>query len=155
MARRWQYLLIHHTASKPGVTAAELEAMHRARGFRGIGYHYVVYRSPQDEYRRGYLQAARPDSQSGAHAGVGTWNAIALGLSVAGDFHPGNQHSETLDPDSLLYRDILQAVVHLCRKYNIPPANIRGHRNVKATACPGDNFPLARLIADASRMRAG
>jgi hypothetical protein len=158
MARKFSHILVHHTASAPGVTLAELDAMHRARGFAGIGYHYVILRSPQDNYTRGYLKAARPDTRSGAHAGSPKetldgrpWNSFAIGMAVAGTFHPGLAHSERLARGSQLYADVLAAVVHLCRKYGIPAANIRGHYEVKRTACPGDWFELDDLKADVAK----
>jgi len=140
MARKWSHLVIHHTATGPRETVASITAMHRRRGFTTIGYHYLIERSGT----RGYLKAARPDSMAGAHCpGI---NTFGIGLSVVGYFHPGSPHSEHMS--EALYQDVLGAAVHVCRKYNIPASNVKFHREMKATACPGDWFPMARLRAE-------
>lgn len=152
MARRWTHLLVHHTAGDPRLTVEQIRQEHiRNRKFSDIGYHYVLARPGGGQ--QGFLKVGRPDTQSGAHAGGPkqtkdgrAWNSFALGLSVPGYFHPGNPHSEHMDEE--LYRDLLAAVLHLMQKYHIPAENLRGHREVKATACPGDWFPLDRLKAD-------
>ena len=142
---RWTHLLVHHAVTAPGATVADLRAMHLARGFKDIGYHYVVQRAAPD-YTRGHLKAARPTTLAGAHAGAAGWNSKAIGLCVVGTFHPGLPHSDGMGDQ--LYRDVLDAVERVCRKHNIPAGNVKGHREVKATACPGDWFPLDRLKAD-------
>ena len=53
-----------------------------------------------------------------------------------------------VDP-AALYGDLVGAVAHLCQRYRIPPDHITYHREVKATACPGNWFPpKAQRIAD-------
>lgn len=154
MSKHWTHLLIHHTVTAPTATVDDIRRMHKARGFADIGYHFLLAR---DAAGRGHLKPGRPDYKSGAHAGAPSetkdhqaWNSFALGLSVVGTFHPGLPNSERMTPQ--LYQDLVGAVVHLCRKYNIPPANIRYHRDVKQTACPGDWFPdKAKLITDVAQ----
>jgi hypothetical protein len=147
---KWTHLLIHHTVTGPQETVATIRAMHRKRGFNTIGYHYLLER---DQAGRGHLKTGRPDTRSGAHAGAPKdtfdhkpWNSFAIGLSVVGCFHPGFAVSERMTEP--LYQDVLGAAVHLCKKYGIPADHVKFHREVKATACPGDYFPMARLRAD-------
>jgi N-acetylmuramoyl-L-alanine amidase len=151
---RFTHLLIHHSVTSPAATVSDLRAMHLARGFQDIGYHYVIERAAPD-YTRGHLKAARKTTLAGAHAGVSGWNAKALGLCVVGTFHPGLPHSEGLPPESPLYGDVLAAVLHVCRKFRIPAAHVLGHRDVKATACPGEWFPLAALKRDVAAALGG
>lgn len=148
---RWTHLVIHHSASGPRETVDSLRAMHvEKRGFSDIGYHYVIER---DLFGFGHLKRARPDVRSGGHAGKRSetfdgrdWNAFAIGLCVVGYFHPGAKVSEKMS--GRLYRAVLGAAVHICRKYGIPPEHVKYHREVKATACPGDWFPMEQLRAD-------
>ncbi len=142
----WTHVMLHHSASGPNLTVAELDAEHKARGWREIGYHYVLQRGADGH---GYLKAGRPDTLPGAHAGVTPWNNCALGLCVIGYFHPGAALSEHMT--ETLYADLLAAVRHLLAKYAIPPAHVLGHRDVRPTACPGDWFPLARVKADVNK----
>jgi N-acetyl-anhydromuramyl-L-alanine amidase AmpD len=155
----WTHLIVHHTVTGPDATVADIDALHAARGFRytapggrggHVGYHYLIQR---DKAGKGYLKAARPDTIAGAHAPG--YNTRGIGLSVIGTFHPGYAASERLTPDDQLYADILGAVVHLCRKYGIPAKNVLGHCDTKATACPGDWFPLAALKRDVAAALGG
>lgn len=139
--RTWSYLVIHHSASSPDTRVADIDAWHRARGWSGIGYHYVIER---DSAGRGHLKRGRPDTKAGAHAGVALYNSKGIGLCVAGNF-------DREPVSEALYADVLGAVLHLCRKYGIPAGNVLGHRDCKATACPGGLFPLKRLKEDVRR----
>jgi N-acetylmuramoyl-L-alanine amidase len=145
MARTWQYLIIHHSAGKPTDTVADIDQEHRKRGWLMIGYHFVIER----EGVHGFLKAARPDAMTGAHCGVNKYNREGLGLCVAGYFHPGSPLSEKMQ--ERLYLDVLGAVLHICKKYRIPAKHVLGHRDVKATACPGAWFPLQRLKDDVAK----
>ena len=62
MARKINYIIVHCTATPEGrwVTNEEITRWHRARGFRTIGYHYVVYLD-------GTVHAGRPENEIGAH----------------------------------------------------------------------------------------
>jgi N-acetylmuramoyl-L-alanine amidase len=147
MSRKWTHLMIHHGAGKPGMTVEQIREEHQARGWQDIGYHFVLVRPNGGQ--RGHLKRGRPDTKAGAHAGVNPWNSIALGLCVPGYFHPGSSLSEHMSEE--LYQDLLGAVLHIMQLYHIPAANILGHREVRATACPGEYFPLARLKADVKK----
>ncbi len=133
--RKWTALIIHHSASPQSTTLAEVDGWHRKRGFSGIGYHYFMPISGS----HAYLKRARADTNTGAHT-LG-WNSKALGLCIAGNYETG-QMSEAI------YMDVLAAVAHICQKYHIPASQVFGHRDKYATACPGKNFPLARLKHD-------
>lgn len=141
--KKWQYLMLHHTATGPNETVESIRAMHLKRGFNDIGYHYLIVRKDG----KGYLKSGRPDTKAGAHCPG--WNSKALGLSVVGYFHPGNKLSEVMS--EALYQYVLAAVCHLCKKYNIPASRLLAHREKKATACPGDWFAFARLKCDVER----
>lgn len=152
MARKWAYLMIHHTATAPTLTVADIDRMHRQRGYNGVGYHYLIQR---DREGKAYLKAGRSDTQIGAHAGVNKYNREALGLSVIGYFHPGSEHSEHVGDQ--LFADIVAAVCHLCKTYGIPAdnAHILYHRDVRSTACPGDWFPAKATLIQAVRKALG
>lgn len=63
--------VIHHTAS-PDVSAKTIDRWHRARGWKGIGYHFLIH---QD----GTVEAGRPLNRKGAHA-KGRNNRIGIAL---------------------------------------------------------------------------
>lgn len=77
MARKINYIIVHCTATPEGrwVTNEEITRWHRARGFRTIGYHYVVYLD-------GTVHAGRPENEAGAHC-LGR-NADSVGVCYVG-----------------------------------------------------------------------
>lgn len=62
--RRRTDLVVVHCAATPAsmdVGVVEIDRWHRARGFRGVGYHFVIRRS-------GEVELGRPLEEIGAHA---------------------------------------------------------------------------------------
>ena len=68
-------IIIHCSAVRPyqTSTAAQIDSWHRARGWNGIGYHYVILRD-------GTVQPGRPEDAVGAHC-VGH-NAHSIGTKA-------------------------------------------------------------------------
>ena len=60
--RKITEIIIHCSATIEGkdYTVADIDRWHRARGFRNIGYHYVIYRD-------GSIHGGRPIRETGAH----------------------------------------------------------------------------------------
>lgn len=60
--RKINEIIIHCAATQEGkdFTVQQIDSWHRQRGFRCIGYHYVIYRD-------GSVHCGRPESQVGAH----------------------------------------------------------------------------------------
>ena len=75
--RQIKYIILHCTATREGkaFTAADIDRWHRARGWNGIGYHYVVRLD-------GTVEHGRPEAQIGAHC-VGV-NATSIGVCYVG-----------------------------------------------------------------------
>lgn len=75
--RRIRFLVVHCSASPDG-KAKSLERLveeHKARGFRTIGYHYIIEPS-------GLRIAGRPEAEVGAH--VEGHNADSIGICLIG-----------------------------------------------------------------------
>lgn len=86
-------LTFHCSASRPAQartqTAADIDRMHRERGFAKIGYHYFVRYD-------GTIEKGRPDIQVGAHvAGHNTGN---LGVCYAGGLDDNGNPKDTRTP---------------------------------------------------------
>lgn len=58
---QWEGIVVHHSASGPNTTAADINRWHKERGFDGIGYHFVILPS-------GKIEIGRSLSRNGAHA---------------------------------------------------------------------------------------
>jgi hypothetical protein len=138
-------ITVHHDAidplpsSSPDDVARRLEAIrngHIGRGWADIGYHYAIDPS-------GRIWQGRPLTLQGAH--VGDQNENNLGVVMLGNFErqaPTRQSLESLD----------RLIAWEMRRYRISMGEIRTHREMSPTACPGRN--LQREM-DRTRSRGG
>lgn len=125
--KKIKYLVVHCTATPEGraTTVADIDRWHKAQGWNGIGYHYVVYLD-------GTVHAGRAETEVGAHC-YGH-NAESLGICyVGGCVATGGTPKDTrTDAQKTALRTLLKI---LKKKY--PAAQIVGHRDLnKAKACP-------------------
>ena len=135
-------IYIHHSASKDTTTVEEITAWHKARRFKTIGYHAVIHRlAPTKDHPEGevVVSPGRPETVIGAH--TMSYNANSLGVCVCGN------HSITEMSDDT-YQVLLDHVRGWMSKYKIHASEVRGHREVGQTECPGLLFDLDKLRAD-------
>ena len=116
--RKINHLVVHCSATKAGqkVTVQDIEKWHKARGYRKIGYHYVIYLD-------GSIKAGRSEDEIGAH--VQGSNANSIGICYVGGLDAAGKPPDTRTEQqraALLY--LLQ---RLKEKY--PDARIVGHRD--------------------------
>ena len=121
-------VVIHHTGnpSDDDLSAAEIDASHKARGWACIGYHYVVRKD-------GTVEQGRPHWTVGAHA-YGE-NSHTIGIHVCGNF-------EEAEPTAAQIESTAMLLANLCTDYELPidRDHVVGHRELMATACPGRNL---------------
>lgn len=126
-------IVLHHSASGLRTTYLDIHRWHLNNGWAGIGYHYVIY--PNGAVYRG-----RPEWAAGAHAyqdAKHEANSDGIGVCLIGNFETGEPAEAQLA--SLV--DLIQDI-----RVRYPGVPVIGHNDVMATACPGKNFPLARLL---------
>lgn len=115
-----RYLVVHTSATPAArdIGRREIELMHRQRGFRTIGYHYVIRRD-------GAVEKGRPNSEPGAH--VLGFNNKSLGICLVGGVEPdGKTPEQNFTPAQY---DALEVLLKALRpKY--PTAEILGHRDL-------------------------
>ena len=126
---RPEYILIHCSDTKEGAdfSAKDIDAWHRARGFRCIGYHYVV--KIDGTYERG-----RQDLEEGAHCVQESMNRRSVAICYIGGQTKDGKYADTRTPAQK--RTIETLIRTLRGRYgNLP---VMGHRDVKgvAKACP-------------------
>jgi N-acetyl-anhydromuramyl-L-alanine amidase AmpD len=85
------------TYNNQDIGSEEVHEWHLARGWSGIGYHYIIRRD-------GRIQRGRPLNQQGAHAGDNGHNRYSIGVSMAGGY---NCPSGTANPNSYISADSL------------------------------------------------
>lgn len=127
--RQIKEIIIHCSATPEGrdITVDTIRQWHKQRGFRDIGYHYIIYRD-------GSVHVGRLESQQGAHC-TGH-NANSIGICYIGGME--RDMSEPKDTRTLAQ---CKALVDLCRelKRKYPSATIHGHNEFANKACPSFN----------------
>lgn len=124
--RQINEIIVHCSATKPSqkVTVADITRWHQQRGWRTIGYHYVIY---QD----GSVHPGRKEAEVGAH--VSGRNAKSLGVCYIGglDDKTGKPKDTRTEAQK---QSLLELLIALKHKY--PTATIHGHNEFAAKACP-------------------
>lgn len=119
-------------AGSPLIGAAEIRKWHtEERGWRDIGYHYVVKRD-------GTIELGRPVEIAGAHAAG--HNADSIGICMVGgmDKKTGKAVNDYTDEQ---WASVEVLVRGLAAKYGVPDSGILGHNDVTTTkSCP--NFDV-------------
>jgi len=123
------YIAIHCAATRPSqdIGAVEIDRMHRQRGFKCIGYHYVIRRN-------GKIELGRPQNQIGAH--VENWNSVSVGVCMVGGV---SEKDISIPEDNFTEAQWLSLKALLAGlKKDYPKAHIQGHRDFPkvAKACP-------------------
>ena len=119
-------IIVHCSATAEGkdFTMADITRWHKARGWRTIGYHFVVYRD-------GSIHEGRNLAEQGAHCKG--QNAHSIGVCYIGGCAADGKTPK--DTRTTAQR---KALVELLRrlKAQFPKAAIHGHRDFAAKACP-------------------
>lgn len=145
--RRIDRIIIHCTENYQDskITVADIDRYHKGpkKGFRCIGYHYVIY---QD----GSVHAGRPEAEVGAH--TKGYNAHSIGVAYIGGLLKGSTSEHKLCGDTRTPAQITSLknlVQKLKNKY--PNATIHGHNEFDPTKqCPCFNVQKE----DLSRIKA-
>ena len=118
-------IIVHCSAVRPNQTssAAQIDHWHRQRGWKGIGYHYVIRRD-------GTIEPGRPESAIGAHCA--NHNAHSLGICYEGGLDMQGKPADTRTDKQKASLHALLADLH--RTY--PHALIVGHNTFSNKACP-------------------
>jgi N-acetylmuramoyl-L-alanine amidase len=144
--RNWDHIVVHHSATPYG-NAALFHKGHLARGWDGLGYHFVIgngvtppssrsaYFSADGQIEIGYRWRRQI---TGAHCG-GHANIGKIGICLVGNFMNQEPSPRQLNALNRLIR-FLQVRCAIASK------NVIGHNEIKAsTCCPGRCFSMAHL----------
>lgn len=129
------HIVIHYSATpiEKDFTAADIDKMHRARGFKEIGYHWFIRKNGKIEMGRDLSQPGR--FEQGAHAKGHNSNSIGIcyegGVRAA---HPNNGFDSRTPAQTKAMIDLIDKM-----KARFPGAVVEGHRDMPgaATQCPG------------------
>ena len=142
-ARDWKYIVLHHTASEQGDVASIHESHLKnkdknGKPWLGIGYHFVIGNGRGMDDGEIEPTFRWKQQMQGAHAGVADYNQHGIGIVLVGNFedHP---------PTAAQVTAVKRLIRVLSREYEIAAAQIVGHGDVKATECPGAQFPMSEI----------
>ena len=124
--RKITKIIIHCSATPEGrdYTVADIDRWHKQRGWKGIGYHYVVYRD-------GSVHTGRDVADIGAHCTGQNANSIGI-CYIGGCAADGKTPKDTRTPAQCeALRDLVEL---LTTEY--PNATIHGHHEFADKACP-------------------
>lgn len=121
-------IVIHHTGNPTDddLSAEQIHRSHQNMGWAGIGYHFVIRKD-------GTVELGRPVDCIGAHAEG--FNYCSIGVHVCGNFNAAEPTEAQLNALPMLIADV-------CAAYGLIAADtvVVGHRDLMATACPGNNL---------------
>ena len=121
--RKINQIVVHHSASPKDTTTYEMiEDWHKERGFRKIGYNYLID-------GKGNVLRGREDYEIPAQ--VKGKNKNAIGICVMGNFE-----EEKPNPAQLIELEGL--VLGLLDRF--PEAELTWHKREASTLCPGKNL---------------
>lgn len=123
------FIAIHCSATGPkqDFGAADIDKWHRAKGWKCIGYHYVIRRN-------GTVEEGREETTIGAH--VENWNSVSIGICMVGGVDADDPKKAVNNFTPEQFASLKQLLVDLKIRY--PSAIIQGHRDFPkvAKACP-------------------
>lgn len=134
-------IVLHYSATYPDqdLTAADIDAMHRKRGFARIGYHFFIRRD-------GTVERGRAENELGAH--VAGHNTGSLGICCAGGIERATGPNVGVDNRTNAQKTATVTLVReLLARY--PGATVLGHKDLGPTQCPG--FDVRSWWADVNK----
>ena len=129
-------IIIHCSATQEGKNfkAKDIDQWHRQRGFKKIGYHYVIDLD-------GTVENGRDETENGAHT-VGH-NTSSIGICYIGGLaKDGKTPKDTRTEEQKIA--MYKLVDKLMKKYNIPLEKVYGHYNFANKACPSFKMEIFR-----------
>lgn len=120
-------IVLHHAAAQ-NCSPDDIHRIHLLNGWAGIGYHFFVRKD-------GSVTRGRPLWSVGAH--VSGKNSLSIGICFEGNFEKEDMPQKQLEAGKKLLRFL---------KGIYPETDIKLHKDLNATACPGKNFPFEEMI---------
>lgn len=123
--RKVKKLIVHCTATPEGreVSINQITRWHKERGFRTIGYHYVIALD-------GTIKKGRDISEVGAHCKGQNTNSIGISY-VGGLDHALNAKDTRTDSQKKAMTELIAEL-----KEQFPGVTIHGHNEFSNKACP-------------------
>lgn len=128
-------IILHHQGANAPQSVQEIHNYYLNRtddNYLGIGYHYYVRKD-------GTVWLGRPENVVGGHAK--NHNDDSIGICFE-----GNYEVQTDMPD-VQFNSGVELIRDILTRY--PKLNVKKHKDVNKTDCPGEHFPFAKMVAEA------
>ena len=124
--RKIEQIIVHCSATPEGknVKIDDIDQWHKAKGWRCVGYHYVIHLD-------GSIHQGRKENRVGAHCGGK--NGTSIGVCYIGGLAKDGKTPKDTRTDAQK-ESLLKLLSELKGRY--PNAVIYGHRDFAAKACP-------------------
>ena len=124
--RRITEIILHCSATREGqdFKASDIKRWHLKRGFKDIGYHYVIDLD-------GKIEVGRPEEKVGAH--VSGHNTNSIGICYIGGLDKKDKPKDTRTDAQK--HTMLNLVIALSLKYKTI-TKVTGHNKYANKACP-------------------
>lgn len=118
-------IILHCSATREGqdFSVKDIDSWHKSRGWRCVGYHYVIKLD-------GTIQQGRPIEEVGAH--VSGQNAHSIGICYIGGLNSMGSPKDTRTPQQKASILKLLRILH----QRFPKATVHGHKEFAAKDCP-------------------
>jgi len=142
-----EYIILHHSLTKDSGTVswqAIREYHKQVLGWDDVGYHFGIEYIGRNNHRAKVLRknhyeilTGRMMDKRGAHCrGM---NGKSIGICLVGNF-------DLKKPPFEMWMLSLKLVRSLCKIFNIPIKNVKGHREfADYKTCPGISFSLGKF----------
>ena len=143
--REIRRIVIHCSAFEYG-DAKQIDEFHRQRGFRMIGYHFVILngrRKKRGKYVAdddGLIEPGRPIEMQGAH--TKGYNTDSIGICLVGN--PKFIGAPEMWFTEKQLASLKRLVAQLMEEFGISADEIHGHNEYAAKLCPGFRVELIR-----------
>lgn len=149
--RKWQYIVIHHSATESG-NAKGMDRYHREERHmeNGLAYHFVIGNGRGMGDGEITIGKRWLDQLNGGHLRSEALNQKSIGICLVGNFDEERPTPKQLESLRAL-TSYLMARCHLGVKA------VRTHQEINTvyTRCPGRNFPAKTFLKDLKRSLAG
>lgn len=123
--RKITEIILHCSATREGrdFRAKDINNWHLDRGFKSIGYHYVIGLD-------GKIEEGRPESETGAHCL--NHNSHSIGICYIGGLDEQGKPKDTRTSEQR--KALISLISDIRLRY--PSATIHGHNEFANKACP-------------------
>jgi hypothetical protein len=142
--RPWKAIVIHHSATTTGGAAA-FDKDHRAKGWDELGYDFVIGNGTDTPDGLIEVGPRWTKQKIGAHAKTpdNYYNEYGVGICLVGNFMEER-------PTPRQIQSLIRLTSYLMKTYHIPPQDVLGHGDTKATECPGKYLDVAMVRRQAA-----